>query len=256
MVRARRRARGAASGRRRRAASSSSSSRPTCRSPARSRRSTARRTIIGAQDAAAEDTGAFTGEVSPAELAEIGVRVVEIGHAERRRLFGDTDEVVRAKTHAALRNGLRPVLCIGETSGDEPSAAAGARRSPSSRDALDGAPAGPLIVAYEPVWAIGAPEPAPVDHIRTVDAGAARRGARDRPGNVGDLRRIRRTRAAHRARRRGRRSVPRPFRARPRVAGGRARRGRRAGDRARRGPATRDRPRHVRVLLAALRPDA
>jgi triosephosphate isomerase (TIM) len=124
-------------------------------------------TIIGAQDAAAEDSGAFTGEVSPAELAEIGVRVVEIGHAERRRLFGDTDAVVRAKTHAALRNGLRPVLCIGEQQRDEPSGAA-ARTVAQLTDALEGAPAGPLIVAYEPVWAIGAAEPAPVEHIRTV----------------------------------------------------------------------------------------
>jgi triosephosphate isomerase len=137
-------------------------------------------TIIGAQDAAAEDTGAFTGEVSPAELAEIGVRVVEIGHAERRRLFGDTDEVVRAKTHAALRNGLRPVLCIGETKRDEPSVAA-ARTVAQLADALEGAPAGPLIVAYEPVWAIGAAEPAPVDHIRTVTM-ALRDAVTDRPG--------------------------------------------------------------------------
>jgi triosephosphate isomerase len=137
-------------------------------------------TIIGAQDAAAEDSGAFTGEVSPAELAEIGVGVVEIGHAERRRLFGDTDDVVRAKTHAALRNGLRPVLCIGETDRLEPQLAA-ERTVAQLADALDGAPAGALIVAYEPVWAIGAPEPAPVEHIRTV-ALALREAVRDRPG--------------------------------------------------------------------------
>jgi triosephosphate isomerase (TIM) len=137
-------------------------------------------TIIGAQDAAAEDTGAFTGEVSPAELAEIGVGVVEIGHAERRRLFGDTDDVVRAKTHAALRNGLRPVLCVGEDHRAEPSTAA-ARTVQQLADALDGAPAGPLIVAYEPVWAIGAPEPAPVEHIRTL-ALALRQAVIDRPG--------------------------------------------------------------------------
>jgi len=137
-------------------------------------------TIIGAQDAAADDAGAFTGEVSPAELAEVGVGVVEIGHAERRRLFGDTDEVVRAKTHAALRNGLRPVLCIGEEEEDEPLAAA-ARTVAQLADALQGAPAGPLIVAYEPMWAIGAAEPAPVEHIRTVTL-ALRDAVADRPG--------------------------------------------------------------------------
>ncbi|GAA1974795.1 triose-phosphate isomerase family protein [Microbacterium pumilum] len=138
------------------------------------------RTIVGAQDAAAEDSGAFTGEVSPAELAEVGVGVVEIGHAERRRLFGETDEVVRAKTAAALRNGLRPVLCIGEV--DQVDAAEAATRTVAQlRDALDGAPAGPLIVAYEPVWAIGAPQPAPVPHIRTVTL-ALREAAAERPG--------------------------------------------------------------------------
>lgn len=137
-------------------------------------------TIIGAQDAAAEDSGAFTGEVSPSELAEIGVGVVEIGHAERRRLFGDTDDVVRAKTHAALRNGLRPVLCIGEEHRAEPSVAA-ARTVTQLADALAGAPAGPLIVAYEPVWAIGAPQPAPVEHIRTVTL-ALREAVAARPG--------------------------------------------------------------------------
>lgn len=136
--------------------------------------------IIGAQDAAAEDSGPFTGEVSPAELAEIGVGVVEIGHAERRRLFGETDDVVRAKTRAALRNRLRPVLCIGEAERVD-AAEAAAQTVAQLHDALDGAPDGPLIVAYEPVWAIGAPEPAPVAHIRTVtlalrDAVAARPG--------------------------------------------------------------------------------
>ena len=137
-------------------------------------------TIIGAQDAAAEDSGAFTGEVSAAELAEVGVGVVEIGHAERRRLYGDTDDVVRAKTSAALRNGLRPVLCIGETEHEEPAVAA-ERTVAQLVHALGAAPSGPLIVAYEPVWAIGAAEAAPVEHIRTV-ALALRAAVADRPG--------------------------------------------------------------------------
>ncbi|GAA1957400.1 triose-phosphate isomerase family protein [Microbacterium deminutum] len=138
------------------------------------------RTIVGAQDAASEDFGPFTGEVSPAELAEVGVGVVEIGHAERRRLFAETDEVVRAKTAAVLRNGLRPVLCIGEE--DQLAADDAATRTVAQlRDALDGAPDGPLIVAYEPVWAIGAPEPAPAAHIATV-ARALRDAVADRPG--------------------------------------------------------------------------
>ena len=100
--------------------------------------------VVGAQDLFSEDRGAYTGEVSGAELAEAGARVVEVGHAERRRLFGETEEVVAAKTAAALRNGLTPVLCIGEAAntgaGD---AVVECERQLSS--ALDGAPAGPVI---------------------------------------------------------------------------------------------------------------
>jgi len=141
------------------------------------------RVLVGAQDAAAEDSGAFTGEVSPAELAEVGVEVVEVGHAERRRLFGETEDVVAAKTKAALRNGLVPVLCLGET------ARAGADVAASEviaqlQSALAGAPAGRVLVAYEPVWAIGAPEPAPAQHIRAV-AGALQAAVATMPGRAG-----------------------------------------------------------------------
>jgi triosephosphate isomerase len=127
------------------------------------------RVLVGAQDLASADNGAFTGEVSGVELAEIGVSVVEVGHAERRRLFGETDEIVAAKTSAALRNGIAPVLCIGEATEGEPADAA----SESLRQlasALDGAPDGRVIVAYEPVWAIGAANPASAAHIRAVCA--------------------------------------------------------------------------------------
>jgi len=123
--------------------------------------------VVGAQDVATEDSGAFTGEVSAAELAEVGVRFVEVGHAERRRLFGESEGVVAAKTAAALRNGLTPVLCLGEVERLEATDAA-AEVVRQLHAALDGAPAGRVIVAYEPVWAIGAPEPAPVEHIAIV----------------------------------------------------------------------------------------
>ena len=122
---------------------------------------------IGGQDVAATDTGAFTGEVSAAELAEVGASVAEIGHAERRRLFAETDEVVADKTAAALRAGLTPLLCIGETERQDPSAAADVAVA-QLRAALADAPASAVIVAYEPVWAIGAAEPAPVAHIAGV----------------------------------------------------------------------------------------
>jgi len=139
--------------------------------------------LVGAQDAAAEDTGAFTGEVSPAELAEVGVRVVEVGHAERRRLFGETEEVVAAKTAASLRNGLVPVLCLGETERVAPDTAA-AEVIGQLSSALEGAPEGRVLVAYEPVWAIGAPEPAPAEHIRAVGA-ALQEAVAALPGRTG-----------------------------------------------------------------------
>ena len=125
--------------------------------------------VVGAQDLATEDAGAFTGEVSGAVLAEVGVGVVEVGHAERRRLFHEDDTVVAAKTRAALRNGLAPVLCIGEA--ERGSAAAAVTECLRQLDdALAGAADGRVIVAYEPVWAIGAPVPAPAEHIRAVSS--------------------------------------------------------------------------------------
>ena len=124
---------------------------------------------IGGQDVAAEASGAFTGEVAASELAEVGATIAEIGHAERRRLYGETDEVVAAKTRSALQAGLTPLLCLGERDHDGADVAADVSVA-QLRSALDGATAGPVIVAYEPVWAIGAPEPAPHDHIRVVAA--------------------------------------------------------------------------------------
>lgn len=140
--------------------------------------------VLGAQDVATEDSGAFTGEVSAAELAEIGVRLAEVGHAERRGYFGETAEVVAAKTAAALRNGLTPVICLGE--GERmPTAAASAELVEQLAQLVADAPAGKVIVAYEPVWAIGAPQPAPAEHIASVaralraaiDADEARHGS-------------------------------------------------------------------------------
>jgi triosephosphate isomerase (TIM) len=138
---------------------------------------------VGAQDVSEYEPGAYTGEVSAAELAEIGVRVAEIGHAERRRLFGDTDTVVTAKTATALRHGITPVLCVGETERMWPEDAA-AFSIAQLEDALADAPAGAVIVAYEPVWAIGAPEPASADHTALVTR-ALRAALVDLPGREG-----------------------------------------------------------------------
>ncbi|GAB3926519.1 triosephosphate isomerase [Microlunatus endophyticus] len=135
----------------------------------------------GAQDLGWADQGAFTGEVSGADLAALGCRYVEVGHAERRRLFGEDDAIVAAKFAAAVRNGLVPILCVGETE----RIGAGAAIEfcvDQVRTALDQVEWAPeLIIAYEPVWAIGADRPAGVDHVRTVCAGI-------RAGLVGDHR--------------------------------------------------------------------
>lgn len=126
---------------------------------------------VGAQDVATHDAGAFTGEVSAAVLAEIGCRYVEVGHAERRALFGETDDIVAAKADAALRHGLTPIVCVGEPDRGDPARAIDhcldqIRAALCAADAADRG--GEIVIAYEPAWAIGAPEPAGVDHIRAV----------------------------------------------------------------------------------------
>ncbi|MFI0239916.1 triose-phosphate isomerase [Streptomyces sp. NPDC016845] len=123
---------------------------------------------VGAQDVATEDVGAYTGEVSGPYLKEIGCRYAEVGHAERRRLYGEGDTVVAAKTAAALRNGLVPVLCVGELDPVEPAEAA--RRTVAEAARLLYGMRGKVVLAYEPQWAIGAPEPASPEHITTVCA--------------------------------------------------------------------------------------
>ncbi|WP_269939937.1 triose-phosphate isomerase [Arthrobacter sp. HY1533] len=123
--------------------------------------------VVGAQNVSEYESGATTGEVTAEELAEIGVGVVEVGHAERRRLFFESDGTTAAKAAAALRAGVTPVICVGEA---ERSGIADAAHSAVEQLAasLVSAPAGPIIVAYEPVWAIGAAQPAPKRHIVAV----------------------------------------------------------------------------------------
>jgi triosephosphate isomerase len=126
---------------------------------------------VGAQDLHWEDVGPFTGEVSGAELAELGCTMAEVGHAERRALFGETDEIVARKTHAALRNGLAPVLCVGEPDRGAPAEAAAfciRQLTCALEPARASGRGGELLVAYEPIWAIGAAEPAAPEHVSAV----------------------------------------------------------------------------------------
>jgi len=114
---------------------------------------------LGAQNCAIEDGGAFTGEVSARMLAKLHVTYVIVGHSERRRLFGETDEVVAAKVKAVLRNGMIPVCCVGETLDERTEGMTRDRLSHQVKAALNGVPCevvASMVLAYEPVWAIGA----------------------------------------------------------------------------------------------------
>jgi len=129
--------------------------------------------ILGAQDTFWEDKGAYTGEVSPLVLRQAGARIVEIGHAERRVAFGETDEWVARKAGAAARNGLIPLVCIGERTHDSIASAAVGAAIQECRPQVEAVlAAGPdhqeVMLAYEPVWAIGAKEPADADHVVNV----------------------------------------------------------------------------------------
>jgi triosephosphate isomerase len=113
---------------------------------------------LGAQHCHWEDTGAFTGEVSPAFLAKLDVSLVIVGHSERRELFGETDEMVARKAKAVLRHGMTPIICVGETLDDREAGGTEAKVLGQVRAALAGvAPeqVGGLVIAYEPIWAIG-----------------------------------------------------------------------------------------------------
>ena len=113
---------------------------------------------LGAQNCYPKDDGAFTGEVSPAMLVDVGCAYVIVGHSERRQFFHDTNDFVNAKVHAALKAGLQVILCIGETLDERK-----ANRTEAVLDAqLTGSLAkitsvelAKMVVAYEPVWAIG-----------------------------------------------------------------------------------------------------
>jgi triosephosphate isomerase len=120
----------------------------------------ARNTNIGvsAQDVYWEREGAFTGAVSAAMVREAGAAYAIIGHSERRRLFGDTDATVNRKTMAAFQNGLTPIVCVGETLEEREADHTLNVLDRQVKDGLDGLTAeqvAELVVAYEPVWAIG-----------------------------------------------------------------------------------------------------
>ncbi|GEP48433.1 triose-phosphate isomerase [Microbacterium saccharophilum] len=126
---------------------------------------------LGGQDLSTKDSGAYTGEVSGAFLKKLDCTYVIIGHSERREYHNETDEVVAAKVQAALKHGLVPVICVGETAADLEEFGASAVPVGQLEKALVGVPAdADIVVAYEPVWAIGSGQAATPEQAQDVCA--------------------------------------------------------------------------------------
>jgi len=126
---------------------------------------------FGAQDLSAHDSGAYTGEISGAFLSALDCRYVIIGHSERRTLHGESDEDVAAKVAAALKHNLAPIICVGETAEDLETHGPSAVPVSQLRAALAGISSTvDIVVAYEPVWAIGSGQAATPDQAEQVAA--------------------------------------------------------------------------------------
>jgi triosephosphate isomerase len=126
-----------------------------------------------AQDVCAEEKGAFTGEVAPSMLLDVGAGLCIVGHSERRTYYGETDALVSKKRQACLARGLRPIVCVGEPLAEREAGRAQAWVLRQIDGSLEGADAASLlrcVIAYEPIWAIGtgkvaAPEDAQEMHV-------------------------------------------------------------------------------------------
>ena len=148
---------------------------------------------LGAQNLFWEPKGAFTGEVSPAMLIDVGCRYVIIGHSERRTHFGETDQAVQRKLAAALQHGLTPIVCIGETLAEREAARTFEVLARQLDGALGGCPGGEcrrVIVAYEPVWAIGTGRNATPEQAQEAHAFIRQRVAKQCGEDVGGALRI------------------------------------------------------------------
>lgn len=138
------------------------------------------RVALGGQDVYCETEGAFTGETSPLQLSDLGCQFVILGHSERRHVIGESDQLINKKLKAALQANLIPILCVGETLAE--------RESGQTMDVVDTQFAGSLagiddqeiskvVIAYEPVWAIGTGKTATPDQAQEVHADLRKRVA-------------------------------------------------------------------------------
>jgi triosephosphate isomerase len=162
---------------------------------------------LGAQNCHWEDRGPFTGEISPSMLAKLAVSYVIVGHSERRQMFGETDETVNRKTRAVLEAGMTPIVCVGETLEQREAGRTEdvcLAQLAGGLQGLSGGQVGGLVVAYEPIWAIGTGRNATPDDAQSTiaairrevarrhgeAAGAAVRiqyGGSVKPGNIAEL---------------------------------------------------------------------
>jgi triosephosphate isomerase len=147
----------------------------------------------GAQDLSPYDSGAYTGDVSGAMLAKLGCSYVTVGHSERRQHHGENDAVVGSKLQAAIRHGIAPILCVGEPL----EVRQAGEHVPHVLAQLDGAlagvsaeAAGTVVVAYEPVWAIGTGEVATPEDAQEVCAAIRTRLAELYSGSLADAARV------------------------------------------------------------------
>lgn len=126
---------------------------------------------LGAQNCYWEESGAFTGEISPAFLAKLNVSYVIVGHSERRELFGETDDWVARKLSTVLKHQMTPILCVGETLEEREAGAAQQKVTGQVEAALADLSAdqvGSMVIAYEPIWAIGTGKTATADDAQQV----------------------------------------------------------------------------------------
>lgn len=127
--------------------------------------------VIGAQNFYPMPQGAYTGEISAQMLKEAGARFVLVGHSERRRLFGETNDFIREKVHYALKEGLTPVVCVGETLEERKVLGAEEtikRQILGSLNGMTAAQFSSILIAYEPAWAIGTGVSAPLEAIESM----------------------------------------------------------------------------------------
>jgi len=129
--------------------------------------------LLAGQNACWEEQGAFTGEIAPVMLKELGCTMAIVGHSERRHLFGETNRLINQRVAGALRFGLIPILCIGETLAEREAGATFAVLETQLKEGLAGVTisgADQLVIAYEPVWAIGTGQTATASQAQEVHA--------------------------------------------------------------------------------------